>query len=304
MSDPGALVAAIATFGLAGPALGLMHGVSWRRLALGTAGLGALGAIVAALGGVSWLIWSPALALSCTYLCLAAAIRWHTVLIRFLHSRRLVAGAGVAVSMVLALAGIFWLERLTMPPDLESPVDRVASMRRPDLTPAPMAGFTDNNFRIPLFTSSQDPESLKHSRQAEGRIKNAYAFALIRLAEADLNCNCHGWVFTGGRFWIEGRYVDDILRDNDYREVTKARPGDLIVYRSDDGVVSHTGIVRQVSEGLTLVEGKWGNVGRYLHRDRDQEYGDKWSFYRSRRGGHLLRVEAESPGEHKQIIAE
>ena len=40
--------------------------------------------------------------------------------------------------------------------------------------------------------------------------------ALIRTDEADVRYNCHGFVFTGGRYWIRGGYVEHILKDNGY----------------------------------------------------------------------------------------
>ena len=53
-------------------------------------------------------------------------------------------------------------------------------------------------------------------------------------SEPDPSHNCHGWVFTGGLFWVAG-VVDDILVDNDYRLVSTPAVGDLAVYRGAEG---------------------------------------------------------------------
>jgi hypothetical protein len=111
---------------------------------------------------------------------------------------------------------------------------------------------------------------------------------VIRIAAADDVCNCHGWVFTGGRYWIPGSEVQDILADNGYVVVTDPRPGDLAIYR-DAKEISHTGIVRAIVNGMPpLVEGKWGWMGVFLHPVGDSIYGAKYTYYRSPREGHLL----------------
>jgi hypothetical protein len=103
----------------------------------------------------------------------------------------------------------------------------------------------------------------------------------------DPSHNCHGWVFTGGQFWVAG-VVDDILADNEYRLVSTPAVGDLAVYRGARGEVVHSGIVRS-AEGCTLVESKWGPMSRFIHRPEDQPFGGACTFYRSDRHGHLLR---------------
>ncbi len=100
--------------------------------------------------------------------------------------------------------------------------------------------------------------------------------------------NCHGWVFTGGRYWVLGRSIDSILQQNNYEPTKSPRPGDLVVYRND-AKVSHTAIVRYVTDGMpVLVEGKWGALGVYLHAVDQSCYGRNYNFYRSPRIGHKL----------------
>jgi hypothetical protein len=106
------------------------------------------------------------------------------------------------------------------------------------------------------------------------------------------NTNCHGFVFTGGRYWVGGGQVDMILADNGYRPAAAAQTGDLAIYRDDLGTVLHSGIVCGLaSDGVILVESKWGQSGRFIHRHDRHPFPTtaECIFYRSARQGHLLR---------------
>jgi hypothetical protein len=110
----------------------------------------------------------------------------------------------------------------------------------------------------------------------------------IRHQPATDRSNCHGWVFTGGRYWVVGHDVDHILTENRYRPVADPKPRDLIVYRSG-ATVLHSGVVRYVTEGQpVLVESKWGCTGVFLHAADGSFYGSSFTYYRSPREGHLL----------------
>lgn len=119
---------------------------------------------------------------------------------------------------------------------------------------------------------------------------------VIRVAGPDAACNCHGWVFTDGRFGVASEDVDTILADNGYRIVEEAQESDIVIYRDDLDRVCHTGLVRFVgADGLVLVESKWGPLGIYLHTPTEQPYGHYFHFYRSPRSGHVLNMKpAES----------
>jgi len=108
--------------------------------------------------------------------------------------------------------------------------------------------------------------------------------------------NCHGWVFTGGRYGIRGRDVPAILADNGYARVSAPAPGDACVYRSAAGEVSHTAVVRAVcDDGMVLVEGKWGWLGVYLHPVEASCYGTAFDYYRTARKSHLLAAVTDTP---------
>jgi hypothetical protein len=117
--------------------------------------------------------------------------------------------------------------------------------------------------------------------------KHDLARKVVARDRPDASHNCHGWLFTGGLYWVAGDAVDDILADNGYALVSTPTPGDLAIYRDVTGNVVHTGVVRAV-EGGTLVESKWGPLGRFIHGPADQPFGGTAAFYRSPRRGHLL----------------
>jgi hypothetical protein len=138
------------------------------------------------------------------------------------------------------------------------------------------------------------------SRQEKNFLsRQTFKQGVIHTEDANGDSNCHGWVFTGGRFWVRGQHVEQILHDNRYSEVRSPRAGDLAVYRNPAGEVTHTGIVRLAAGGLILIESKWGQLGRYVHTPSDHCYTDSTcTYYRSPRQGHLLRgLEAEAPAD-------
>jgi hypothetical protein len=111
---------------------------------------------------------------------------------------------------------------------------------------------------------------------------------IIRSGPASDACNCHGWVFTGGRYWVSTGDVERILAENAYELVSDPQPNDIVIYRNPSGIL-HTAIVRSATPGRPiLVEGKWGWMGVFIHEVGDSCYGQQYTFYRSRRDGHLL----------------
>jgi len=127
--------------------------------------------------------------------------------------------------------------------------------------------------------------------------------SMIRVGHADDRCNCHGWVFTGGRYTVRGADVDLILRDNNYREQSQPRPGDLVIYRDSSGSVSHSAIVQYITDGEpVLVKGKWGNLGTFTHPVDRSPYGVEFTFYRSPRSGHHVTTAPASSGENGPTV--
>jgi hypothetical protein len=111
---------------------------------------------------------------------------------------------------------------------------------------------------------------------------------LVRLADPQPVCNCHGWIFTGGQLGIQDPHIPSILEENGYTVVQSPREGDLAIYRINDGI-KHSGVVRRTQPGSPImVESKWGPFGAFLH-PVDAHPGS-CTFYRSPRGGHLLAI--------------
>lgn len=156
---------------------------------------------------------------------------------------------------------------------------------------------TDAGQRLELEILQSDAagQSDAGGQSAEKRVPRPYLSRVIIDSSTDSPSNCHGWVFTKGKYMIRGRYVDTILRDNQYQIVTDPQPGDLIIYRDHSGMPVHTGIVKAVgAEGFVLIESKWGSLDTYLHLPDDQVYSKGYAYYRSPRDGHELK-EVTSP---------
>ena len=105
-------------------------------------------------------------------------------------------------------------------------------------------------------------------------------------------CNCYGLVFASRRTCVN--YEDDssilsILVDDEYRHINAAecRVGDVVVYRNDEGEITHVGMVaaeRGIERDM-LVLSQWGALGEYLHEVGDvfEAYGTPAEFWTHRR---------------------
>ena len=68
-----------------------------------------------------------------------------------------------------------------------------------------------------------------------------------------------------------------------YEPVSTPQPGDIVVYWGDAGEPAHSGIVRAVgSEGLVVIESKWGRLGRYLHLTAISHFPSRFTYHRRR----------------------
>jgi hypothetical protein len=162
--------------------------------------------------------------------------------------------------------------------------------------------LTDTGRKIGLFHfgESETVEDLERTTLAA----DLFAHQIIRLGNPDEVSNCHGWIFTGGQYGVHGRFVETILADNGYVEVPEALAGDVVIYRTAEGEITHTGVVRLMgADGLKLVESKWGIIGVYIHPPEATPFGSNFSFYRSPRKGHLLRLPPDSSTVIRTTIA-
>ena len=119
---------------------------------------------------------------------------------------------------------------------------------------------------------------------------------VIRRQPANNVSNCHGWVFTGGRNSLGKDDVERILTENRYATTPQAQVHDLVIYRDGNQSVTHTAMICAVlGDGTVLVEGKWGQLGVYIHDVRGSCYGDNFHYYHSPRVGHVVHGLAPMP---------
>jgi hypothetical protein len=153
--------------------------------------------------------------------------------------------------------------------------------------------MTDQGRVVTLFHY----EMLTPADQAEAAIlaEEQYRHDVIRLAQVNPAGNCHGWVFTAGRYGIRNPDLPLILKDNGYAEVEQVREGDLAIYINNNQV-THSGLVRYVNpDGKIVIESKWGPFGTFLHPMQSQPFSGVCRFYRSERQGHALALHSQSP---------
>jgi len=217
-----------------------------------------------------------------------AAIRWG-----------LVTGAGLATAVGSALFSEYQIDRDI---DFQMTELELLTSAPPATVPPDTHASTDQG----SFIEIKEALALRNGADLE-RIESAFLQnagirdSIIRCESATDQANCHGWTFTGGRYWISGVEVDRILTENRYQAINDPQPGDLVVYRSETNVL-HTGIVRYVSDGQpVLVEGKWGCTGVFLHAVDKSIYGSSFTYYRSSRRGHILAGLDPSGPRHSQF---
>lgn len=237
---------------------------------------------------------APAAALPCLALSALAAILWATHSPRTAEFARLVfTPAGISSAGFVGCLAVAYL----LGQELQRlPEDELAHQVASDIQHVAiegMQGATDYGRPIEFvrYTATASIQELENEYLGDPR----YQQEIIRLGRADLACNCHGWVFTGGQFGVRGNDVNVILADNRYTLVEHPQAGDLVIYRNLREEITHTGVVRTTGDnGLTLVESKWGPLGVYLHRPEMQPFGQRLAYYRSQRDGHRLRLDAGS----------
>ena len=239
------------------------------------------------LDGVALVVWKPSLLLLflAVQLLLFSSARGGT---SQRSARRFTATATIWMLAVTAWSSHLFYAAIAVREENLTPVGGpVAPVR--EVTE--LVAFTDKNRSIRLLTPLDDDQGDAPQVPFE-----AFSEMVILQAPADFHSNCHGWVFSDGKFVVLGIDVEIILQDNGYEQVDEPREDDLIVYRNQFGFIIHTGVVRLVGhDGLVLVESKWGGLGRYLHRPETQVYAQDFSYYRSSRDGHMLHFQRPSP---------
>jgi hypothetical protein len=202
---------------------------------------------------------------------------------------------------VLAAGGVWGYEAWRFDRRYDAMMDATLLQMR-DMTPPPTAttdtARTDCGTAVELDSALAplSPAELAELERNSQAVRDRAGQFIRRGAAAD-ESNCHGWVFTGGRYNLRGRFVEVILSDNGYTPVDTPTAGDLCVYRDNAGGVSHTGVVQAVlADGGVLVESKWGRLGVYLHAAGDSCYGTRFTFHHTDRPTHRLHGFESDPG--------
>jgi hypothetical protein len=199
------------------------------------------------------------------------------------------AGYGIAAA---GLGQRFY--QVTEPPrQWQSELDLRGDQRLSDVA---AYAVTDSGRRFPLYR-------FESTELAKSKLPDNYLGKVVVVKEGENSrANCHGWVFTGGRFLVRSTFVDDILSDNGYAVVESPLPGDLIIYRNPSGQPVHTGVVKAAGQdGFVLIESKWGALGTYLHLPEVQIYSNTYAFYRSVRPDHHLTIVDENGTASSQL---
>jgi hypothetical protein len=219
---------------------------------------------------------------------------------RVATSRRWQAACLLVAGPLLAAVWTFRLkEPRELPPQrAQDPTESLNTVRAfEEVIPTPLCTDRGRPVRVhrQIYRSASDDKldrlqtALLRRLGLEGRV--------IALPSGSVSCDCAGWVFTGGQYWLVRQEPTAILEDNGYRHVEEPRPGDLVIYRNRSGEAIHYGLVRVAQPDMpVLVESKWGDCGVFLHPIAAHPYPDvRPCFYRSARPSHLLRGADQAP---------
>jgi hypothetical protein len=236
---------------------------------------------------------------------IAALIRSRCVCVRVAAGLHRFAHGSFQDAIVCALGGLLLIASIARyESNFDEQVDReLASLMAMNWKPTLQEGrdvsvVTDHGHRMAMRTAKTWRDA-GTSTTAERMVLTSTRCAeqLIRTAPVSDQSNCHGWVFTGGRYWLTVADVEHILVDNAYEPTAQPRAGDLVIYRHGNEI-AHSAIVRAtMPNGSVMVEGKWGWMGVYLHFVERSVYGQNFTFYRSPRAGHLLTGLEASKGD-------
>ena len=296
LSDPAHFLTLAFTFLLFG-LLGLLFrtGRPWL-VPLVTASLSAVLAAFAALGSTDQLLIGPATLVAVVSLTVAVFRSSLPATTLRLAARVLTAPHLQAVLLLLLGVGLTGWQIYALDAALERNIQQTETdffglmdVSHLQLEPVDKV-HTDAGHEIALLQPSVEVPSIDFA-ETKFLQQRDLSFHVIQTGPAEAHYNCHGWIFTGGRFWVSGESVDTILRDNNYVLINQPSPGDLAVFRDESNKITHTALVRAVREnGQVVLESKWGRLGCYIHTaDRHAYQANECKFYRTSRGTHLLR---------------
>lgn len=128
--------------------------------------------------------------------------------------------------------------------------------------------YTRKGWRIP----QEKPDTL-HPRlmQIHAQELEEWRRGLTVRSESTHPYNCVGMIFASRRAWIEIDYINRILREDDFRQITlgQVMEGDIVLYKRY-GIPSHVGLIITIDRALTTppnikVISKWGKDPEFIH---------------------------------------
>lgn len=250
---------------------------------------GALGALLATIGVLALLVQQAVgVAIGCTILSVVVLFTWPA----YFDGARARIGRLLRPKAIWAvLLGVSLVVSRFLATSVLDSFDHVSPSVTIDLADVPVhtsEAITDKGRPISLFHFKMHSTAEAVQAFIDGNERDRAQ--LIRLGEANPASNCHGWVFTKGRYGVRDSDVDAILADHDYELVTAPAEGDLAVYSTDEQIC-HSGIVRIAGANAPiLIESKWGPFGVYLHGIASQPFSQTCRFYRTKRADHELAI--------------
>ncbi len=176
-------------------------------------------------------------------------------------------------------------ERLDPPP--KKPLLRLSTPGKKQVVHEFVA-MTDRNRPIRMYWLDED--GAEPLNEDEATSVN-FMETTIQRGPADPTANCHGWVFLDSRFLISGEAVQRILDDNGYELTDEPKAGDVIIYRSDNREIVHSGLVRGVlNDDTIIIESKWSIEGTFLHEPAGTPYSTFFEYYQSPRPDNRVKI--------------
>lgn len=135
----------------------------------------------------------------------------------------------------------------------------------------------DNWWRQDLFEKYTRPQipselSIISSPPPEKENYNCFVYVLGLQSDARFLGN-KGWDFTRNL----GKVFDEMIDSKVLEPLHEPKAGSLVVYRADDGSISHVGILE--TEKIVISKWSWGPLLRHTILDVPDHYGNEVEFY-------------------------
>lgn len=261
---------------------------------------GALAALLAAIAVLAFLLQGAVgIATGCFGLAMLLLVAWPA---SFETARQQISRLLTPKAIWVVVLGVSLIASRYLAAHVLHSLEKQPAQQAVDLEDVPVVAtqaFTDNGraislFHFKMYSTNAEVERFMRSTERD-------RLQIIRLMEANPASNCHGWIFTGGRYGVRDAEVWSIVADNAYLEVPEPQEGDLAIYTTGDEI-RHSGLVRMADKHApVLVESKWGPFGVYLHAVEQQPFAGTCKFYRSPRRDHLLVLRTKGAEGHAAI---